>query len=82
MTYSVGLGDVLRRINRTAVTVAIGIVFMATLIGSFVIGLMGLVETAHCKRAGRDSCRVYSAGQTEHVTERPVPESKLRAESS
>ncbi len=47
MTYAVSLGDVLRRINRTAVTVAIGIVFMATLIGSFVIGLMGLVETAH-----------------------------------
>ena len=47
MTYSVSLGDVLRRINRTAVSVAIGIVFMATLIGSFVIGLMGLVEAAH-----------------------------------
>jgi len=36
----------------------------------------------HCKRAGRDSCRVYSAGQTEHVAQRPVLESKLRAESS
>jgi len=37
----------LLRINRAAVTVAIGIVFIAIVVGSFVIGLQGLVETAH-----------------------------------
>jgi len=44
---AVSLSFLLRRVNRTAVSVAIGIVFVATLAGSFVIGLMGLVESAH-----------------------------------
>ena len=47
MRHSVSLAALLLRINRTAVTVAIGIVFTAIVVGSFVIGLQGLVETAH-----------------------------------
>lgn len=47
MKDSVSLADLLGRTNRTAVTVATGIVFLATLLGSFAIGLVGLVETAH-----------------------------------
>jgi hypothetical protein len=45
--YSISLGDLLRRTNRSAVTVATGIVFAAALSSSFAIGMMGLVETAH-----------------------------------
>ena len=47
MKYSISVGDLLKRINRTAVTVAVGIVFLATITSSFTTGLMGLVETAH-----------------------------------
>jgi diguanylate cyclase (GGDEF)-like protein len=35
------------RINRTAVTAAVGIVFVAIVTGSFVVGLVGLTQTAH-----------------------------------
>jgi len=35
------------RINRTAVTVAIGIVFTVIIAGSFAVGLIGLLQTAH-----------------------------------
>jgi len=45
--YSVSLASLLLRINRTAVAVAIGIVFISIVGGSFVIGLQGLVETTH-----------------------------------
>jgi len=44
---TVGLAALLLRINRTAVNVAIGIVFVAIVAGSFIIGLMDLLETAH-----------------------------------
>ena len=46
MRYSVSLASLLLRINRTAVIVAVGIVFLAIVAGSFVIGLQGLTETA------------------------------------
>lgn len=47
MKHSVSLASLLQRINRAAVTVAVGIVFIAIVVGSFVIGLQSLVETGH-----------------------------------
>jgi len=45
--YSVSLSALLKRINRTAVAAAAGIVFVAAVVGTFAIGLAGLVQTAH-----------------------------------
>lgn len=47
MKYSISVGDLLKRISHTAVAVAVGIVFLATVTSSFTTGLMRLVETAH-----------------------------------
>jgi diguanylate cyclase (GGDEF)-like protein len=43
----VALPTLLLRINRTAIAVAVGIVFAAVVVGSYLIGLINLVETAH-----------------------------------
>lgn len=44
---TVNLSTLLLRINRAAVTVAIGIVFLAVVVGSFAVGMMDLADTAH-----------------------------------
>jgi len=47
MKYSISVGDLLKRVNHTAVAVAVGIVFLATITSSFTSGLVGLVKAAH-----------------------------------
>ena len=46
MRRSVSLAAIMLRINRTAVAVAVAIVFMAIVAGSFAIGLLSLTQTA------------------------------------
>jgi diguanylate cyclase (GGDEF)-like protein len=46
MNYSIGVGDLLKRIDRAAVTVAVGIIFVATIASSFTSGWMTLSEAA------------------------------------
>lgn len=64
------LGGLLRRINRTAVAVAVGIVVITSVAGSFVIGVMSLTDMARAQaRAlaeGANPARLFDADGPAH----------------
>jgi diguanylate cyclase (GGDEF)-like protein len=71
MKYSISVGDLLKRINHTAVAVAVGIVFLATITSSFTTGLMVLVETAHvqARLLANDAIPLIRAGNQQGAYE-------------